>query len=74
MKIVIGLCNRQWVSTVLYAVYVHPSFTEIVIENEKRISKKIVGSMGGKGTPKVSEAEFEIIDTVKCIGFVTDIS
>jgi len=42
MKILKGLCNRQWVSTVLYAVYVHPSFTETAIENEKPISEKTV--------------------------------
>ena len=71
MKILKGLCSRKWVSTVLYAVYVHPSFTETAIENEKPISEKTVCWKGAKFE---REAEFEIIDTVNCIGFVTDIS
>jgi len=35
MKITKGLCNFQWVIVVLYAVYLHLSFTETVIEHDK---------------------------------------
>jgi hypothetical protein len=43
MKIIKGLWNGKWVSVDLYAVYLYPSFTETVIENDKCISKVIVG-------------------------------
>jgi len=43
MKIIKRFCNRQWVSVVLYAVYLHLSFTEIVIEYDKYILNNSVG-------------------------------
>jgi len=43
MKIIKELCNRKWVSVVLYADDLYLSITETVIEHEKRILNKIVG-------------------------------
>jgi len=46
MKIIKRLCNHQWVSVVsvvLFAVYLHLSFTETVIDDVKCILKKTVG-------------------------------
>jgi hypothetical protein len=76
MKIIKRLCNRQWVSVVLYEVYLHLFFTETVIEHDKRILNKIFRlNVGQRNAPRFERvAEFEIIDTVNCIGCVTDIS
>jgi hypothetical protein len=38
MKIIKGLRNGQWISVVLYAVYLHLSLTETAIEHEKCIT------------------------------------
>jgi hypothetical protein len=43
MKITKRLCNRQWTSVVLYAVYPHLSFLEMVIKYDKFILNNIVG-------------------------------
>ena len=43
MKIIKRLFNRQWVSTVLYAVYKNLSFIERVIEHEKCILNNTFG-------------------------------
>jgi len=37
------IVKREWVSVVPYAVYLHHSFTEIVIENEKCNLNNTVG-------------------------------
>ena len=43
MKRIKGMCIRQWVSVVLYAVYLHLPFTETVIEHDKCILNNTVG-------------------------------
>jgi len=43
MKMIKGLCKRQWVSVVLYAVSLHLSLTEFLIEYDKCILNNIVG-------------------------------
>jgi len=42
MKIIKRLCNRKWHSIALYAVYLHLSFTERVIEHDKCILNSTV--------------------------------
>jgi len=50
MKIIKRFCNRQWVSVVLYAVYLHLSFTEIVLEYDKYNLENTDGRTRGKET------------------------
>jgi len=53
MKIIKRLFNRQWVSTVLYAVYKNLSFIERVIEHEKCILNNTFGCTWGEATLRV---------------------
>jgi len=43
MKIIKLLCNRQPVNVVLYALYLHLSITDIVVEYDKYILNNTVG-------------------------------
>jgi len=51
MKIIKGMCYREWVSVVLYAVYLHLPFTETVIENDKIMVTKLSAERGVKQRP-----------------------
>ena len=42
-KIIKGMCYREWVIVVLYAVYLHLSFTETVIEHDKCMLNNTAG-------------------------------
>ena len=50
-KIIKGMCYREWVSVVLYAVYLHLPFTETVIENDKIMVTKLSAERGVKQRP-----------------------
>jgi hypothetical protein len=51
MKIIKRLFNRQWVSLVLYAVYLHLSLTETAIEHYKCILTILLSERGEKKRP-----------------------
>jgi hypothetical protein len=75
MNIIKRLCNRQWATTVLCVVYLNPSSTDTVIEHDKCNLTILLVECDVKECPNFDrQGQFEFIDMLCCMGFLTDTS